>query len=56
MWGAATHLDPLSAFFTELFDKAGLVDVLPDAVVPTWRNGRSGDASISKRLDRVLSD
>jgi hypothetical protein len=54
IWGAATHLDPLSSYFTELFDKAGLVDVFSDAVVPTWRNGRSGVDSISKRLDWVL--
>jgi hypothetical protein len=54
IWGEATHLDPLSAYFTELFDKEGLVDVFSDAVVPTWRNGRSVVDSISKRLDRVL--
>jgi hypothetical protein len=54
IWGATTHLDPLSAYFTEFFDKVGLVDVLPDAVMPTWRNGHSGVDSISKRLDRVL--
>jgi hypothetical protein len=46
MWGAATHLDLLSTFFTELFDNVGLVDVLSDAVVPTWRNGCNGDANI----------
>jgi len=31
-----------------------LIDLLPDEVVPTWRNDRIGLDSISKRLDRVL--
>jgi hypothetical protein len=54
MWGEATHLDLLSSFFNEIFNKAGLIDVIPDVLVPTWRNGRRGFASISKRLDHVL--
>jgi hypothetical protein len=32
-----------------------LIDLLPDEIVPTWRNGRSGLDSISKCLDRVLA-
>jgi hypothetical protein len=37
-----------------LFQKNGLVDVAPTKKVATWRNGRLGDACISKRLDRFL--
>jgi endonuclease/exonuclease/phosphatase family metal-dependent hydrolase len=29
------------------------VDVAPAEIVPTWRNGRSGDDSIAKWLDRI---
>lgn len=31
-----------------------LIDLLPDEVVPTWRNGRIGMDSISKNLDQGL--
>jgi hypothetical protein len=54
MWGDTTHLDPLSTFFKELFIDSGLVDIASDVLVPTWRNGRRGNTSISKRLDRFL--
>jgi hypothetical protein len=30
----------------------GLVDILPEALIPTWRNGRQGVDAISKILDR----
>jgi hypothetical protein len=39
-------------FFKDLFDNSPLVDVAPTELVPTWRNGRLGDSSIAKRLDR----
>jgi hypothetical protein len=31
-----------------------LIDIKPDKVVPTWRNGRSGQEAIAHRLDRFL--
>jgi hypothetical protein len=37
-----------------MFTSAGLVDLQPSHLVPTWRNGRSGLAGISKRLDRFF--
>jgi len=51
VWGVNARLDPLADFFNDLFDAAGLVDVSPRQMRPTWRNGRVGDAGISKRLD-----
>jgi hypothetical protein len=30
------------------------VDIVPDELVPTWRNSRTGSETISKRLDRVF--
>jgi hypothetical protein len=29
------------------------VDIIPDVLAPTWRNGRARDESIKKILDRV---
>jgi hypothetical protein len=51
VWGDSTHLDPLVAIFKDLFTKKQLVDILPTNVVPTWRNGRTSQNEISKRLD-----
>jgi endonuclease/exonuclease/phosphatase family metal-dependent hydrolase len=53
VWGASTQLDQLAGYFKELFQDNRLVDVIPDVLVPTWQNGRSGDESILKRLDQV---
>jgi hypothetical protein len=53
VWGDTTHLDPLAGYFKDIFQENRLVDILPDEVVPTWRNGRSRCEGISKRLDRV---
>jgi hypothetical protein len=39
LWGEATHMDPLLAFFKDIFNKARLIDVALDFLVPTWRNG-----------------
>jgi hypothetical protein len=53
VWGTTTLVDPLAVFFKELFEKNKLVDVAPAELVPTWRNGRSGEYGIAKRLDRI---
>jgi hypothetical protein len=52
IWGTTALMDPLAPFFKELFDDSPLVDVAPTELVPTWHNGRIGESSISKRLDR----
>jgi hypothetical protein len=54
IWGEAAQPDQLALFFKELFRDSGQVDILPDALVPTWRNGRVGSDRIMKRLDRVF--
>jgi hypothetical protein len=50
-WGEVARSDPLVEFSTHFFEDLRLVDVEPIKVVPTWRNSRSGWASVSKRLD-----
>jgi hypothetical protein len=48
IWGASTHLDKLVGFFKDLFQAHHLVDLLPDVLVPTWRNGRAGVTVLPK--------
>jgi hypothetical protein len=54
VWGGSAASGQLSGFFNSLFQAHKLIDVQPDKVVPTWRNGRSGYEAITKRLDRFL--
>jgi hypothetical protein len=49
-------IDPLASFFNHIINEAGLVDISPTSLKPTWRNGRCGDFRISKRIDRFLVD
>ena len=41
-------------FFSQMFEQKGLVDLAPLKIMPTWRNKRSGEQAVSKRLDRFL--
>jgi hypothetical protein len=52
VWGASAAKDPLVEFFNALFLAHDLIDIQPEVLDPTWRNGRVGSTSISKRLDR----
>ena len=53
-WGRRAVLDPLVSHFKCLFDSVGLLDISPNIIGPTWRNGRIGDDGIIKRLDHFL--
>jgi hypothetical protein len=53
-WGGLASSSQLSSFFGTLFLSHKLIDVLPDKLVLTWRNGRTGSNFIEKRLDRFL--
>jgi hypothetical protein len=54
VWGASATQDTLADYFSTLFLAHHLVDYAPDFLTPTWRNGRVGSDSISKRLDHFL--
>lgn len=54
IWGGTNTLGTLTSFFTNYFHKNKLIDIVPETLVPTWRNDRAGTESISKRLDRSL--
>jgi hypothetical protein len=51
VWGAKARPDPLVEYFKETFRDRGLVDIVPSAYAPTWRNGRGGSEGIAKILD-----
>ena len=53
-WGNSSHGDGLSSFFANLFETKELVNIQPLKLTLTWRNNRSRDQAISKRLDRFL--
>ena len=46
--------DSVAPFFSHLFEKNSLIDLAPIKHFPTWRNKRSGDQAVSKRMDRFL--
>jgi endonuclease/exonuclease/phosphatase family metal-dependent hydrolase len=52
IWGSSRTTDPLVPFLKSLFTEAGLLDIKPEILVPTWRNGRKGSDCIFKCLDR----
>jgi hypothetical protein len=54
IWGGTARLDPLVGYFKDLFQRIGSVDIVPNVVVSTWRNFRSGRDEIAKILDRVI--
>ena len=54
IWGKKASPDPLTQHFLSLFYSVGLVDLVPQYVGPTWRNGRVGEEGVSKRLDHFL--
>jgi hypothetical protein len=44
----------LADYYKLLLQSKNLVDLRPDKVVPTWRNGRKGAHAIAKRLERCI--
>eukprot|EP00253_Pinus_taeda_P006494 PITA_06494 len=53
-WGPSAREDPLSVFFLNMFSVNNLIDINLLKLKPTWRNRRTGDARVAKRLDRFL--
>lgn len=56
IWGTRSKLEPLSPYFTNLFEITKLVDTKPLHFLPTWRNGKEGDMKVANRLDRFWLD
>jgi len=54
VWGGSGNIKNMDDFFKTLFQMNNLVDIKPTKLKPTWRNGRSRQDAIARRLDRVL--
>eukprot|EP00253_Pinus_taeda_P003725 PITA_03725 len=53
-WGPSAREDPLSDFFSNFLHSHNLIDVNLIKAKPTWRNRRTGEGRVAKRLDRYL--
>eukprot|EP00253_Pinus_taeda_P011344 PITA_11344 len=53
-WGPSAREDPLTDFFIHFLKEHILIDPSPISLAPTWRNRRSREDRIAKRLDRFL--
>ena len=53
-WGPNAHADSLSEYFRHLLSARHLVDPLITSPSPTWRNRRTGEQMVARRLDRFL--
>ena len=47
-------MDELTEYFRQALARVGVSDIPTPKLLPTWRNRRSGDIYIAKRLDRFL--
>ena len=47
-------MDSLAGYFVQKLAEKGLLDIEPVKIKPTWRNNRSGEARVAKRIDRFL--
>ena len=54
VWGPHAQVDSLAGFFVQKLVEKGLLDIEPVKLKPPWRNNRSGDARVAKRIDRFL--
>ena len=50
VWGANPKVDPQRGFFLSFLKNARLVDLEPIKLAPTWRNFKTEDEEVEKRL------
>lgn len=53
-WGHQAQVDTLSTFFENLLEDHNFVDIPSAKIQPTWRNNKTGEASLARMLDRFL--
>jgi hypothetical protein len=53
-WGGPYLPGHSETSYKAIFAANNLTDIKPLSLAPTWRNGRSGNAAIARRLDRFL--
>eukprot|EP00253_Pinus_taeda_P026277 PITA_26277 len=54
VWGGGRKMDPISDFLRSQLLRWNFIDVAPSSLTHTWQNGRTNDAYIAKRIDRVI--
>jgi len=54
VWGAGARVDNFLSYFMHKIKIAGLVDMEPIDLSPTWRNNRIGVVGVSKCLNKFL--
>lgn len=54
IWGGNAREDPLAPYFLYLFQMLHLIAVESMPLIPTCRNGKSGETRVAKRLDHFL--
>lgn len=52
--GSSAQVDPLSEFFENVLDDHSLIDIPFAKLQPTWRNKRTGEDRLARRLDHFL--
>lgn len=53
-WGDHAQIDPLSDLFENVLEDHSLIDIPSVKLQPTWRNKRTGEDSLARRLDHFL--
>lgn len=53
-WGPQATPDPLAEFFNSELGNSHLINIQTTKLLPTWRNRRTGNAALARRLDRFL--
>jgi len=51
-WGPSAHADPLSDFFSNIIREKNILYINLLKPRPSWRNRRTGEDGVAKRLDR----
>jgi len=54
VWGPQARVDTLADFFIHNLMELNLIDIEPISLKPSWRNMRTGENRVAKRLDRFL--
>eukprot|EP00253_Pinus_taeda_P026822 PITA_26822 len=53
-WGGAAQIDPITDYISGLLEHHDFIDIPVQKPQPTWRNRRTGDVALARRLDRFL--
>lgn len=54
VWGVHSRLDSMRSHIKDLFFHKSFIEINPDLIGPTWKNGHWGSHGISKRLDQFF--